>query len=355
MSVSTLNGRWMFGPQSAKGAVATTFYELRTLSTRGGVNDITEPMPPELGAVPITDGAHRLATFYAAPIDLIPRLEEDGGWLLYAACGNVSTVSDVPEAGLYTHYFRMDPSDYSSLKWITARRETPSEGSAASMGTQALDTRVSQILFNFAAASRLTARVGFLGRQPSFSDDISGWTYESAEDSTSIAVTSSADSEFKITDFQAGDLPTPQVRVTLGNQVSTPQQEFIVGSPYPDDLIGLYRNVVFEAAYKWEDEDLYLQLCANAGTGATIAWVNNVFEGNASVKAVSPANISGKNYPYSLEITAPKVIWFPSSPPEMAGLNLVLLPMTGIVSRPTSGDAFQVKLINEIAGYTWPT
>ena len=62
MSVSTLNGRMMFGPQAAKGTAATTYYEFRTVATRGGVTDVVEPMPPELGGQPITDGAHRLAT-----------------------------------------------------------------------------------------------------------------------------------------------------------------------------------------------------------------------------------------------------------------------------------------------------
>jgi len=355
MSVSTLEGKWAFGGQTAKGAAASTFYEMRTLAVRGGPVDITEPMPPELGGVPIADGAHRLGSYYAATVDMIPRLEEDIGWLLFAACGNVSTVSDSPEAGLQTHYFRMDTSDYMALKWLSLRREIPSEESAVNSGLAALDCKVANVLFDLAGASRLTARLGLFGREPSFSDDVSGWSYNTAEDATSIAIISSSGSWFKIPDFQAGTLPITRARVTLNNQVSQPQQEFIIGSYHPDDVTGLYRTMNVEAVYKWEDEDLYLQLAANGGTGASIAWTSEIFTGAMNIKAVSPANISGYSNPYSLTIYAPKVYYAATSPPEAAGVNIVQLPITGFVARPTSGDAFQFQLVNEVASYTWPT
>ena len=57
----------------------------------------------------------------------------------------------------------------------------------------------------------------------------------------------------------------------------------------------------------------------------------------------------------SLTLTAPRVIWYASAPPESAGVNIVQLPITGIVGKPTSGDPFLFALVNEVASYTWPT
>jgi len=326
------------------------------MAARGGAVTLTEPMPPEVGGQPIVDGAHKLGAYFAATADMHPRLEDKFGWLLYAFCGDVSTVADSPEAGLNTHYFRMDSSDYLAMKWSTIRRAIPAPESGAASGTQCLDARMASIMLNFPAAARVSARIGILGRVPTFSDDVSGWSYSaSPEGPTSVPITSSTSAYFKLPTFQAANLPTQLCRVTLGNTVSQPQQEFIVGSPYPDDLIGLYRSGAIEAAYKWEDEDLYLQLVANGGTGASIDWDPTIYESSFQVKAVSGGDVSGFSNPYSLEVYAQKCYFWPTGAPEIAGVNIIQLPLAGIICRPDSGDAFQIRLVNEVASYTWPT
>ncbi|NIV33088.1 MAG: hypothetical protein GWN58_27665 [Anaerolineae bacterium] len=268
----------------------------------------------------------------------------------------MSTVSDVPESGLYTHYFRMSSSDYLALKWLTVRRTIPAPEGGAASGTQGLDARTASLLLNFPAAARVSARLGLLGREPSFSDDVSGWTYSAvAEGPTSVPITSSTGAYFKLPTFQAASLPTQLCRVTLGNTVSQPNQEFVVGSPYPDDLIGLYRSVGIECAYKWENENLWLELVANGGTGADIDWSPTIYESDFRIKAVSAANITGKANPYSIEFYAPKVFWWPTAAPEIAGVNLIQLPLAGVVARPSSGDPFQFIVVNGVTGYTWPT
>jgi hypothetical protein len=354
MSVPSLDGQWGFGCQTAKGSAATTFRRYRALRVGGGPVTITEPMPPEVGGIPITDGAHKLGAYHAGVVDMVPRLEDDIGYLLYALCGNVSEVSDSPESGLTTHYFRMDPSAYLALKWITMRRVFPAPEGGTASGVQALDTRIAGLVLNFAAAARMTGRVSTYGRIPSLATDISGWSWDAQpEDDTSVAISANTGAYFKLPQFQAGNLPTQMVRVTFGNQVSQPNQEFVIGSPYPDDIVSLYRNVAVEVAYKWEDEDLYNQLCFNAGSGASVAWSPVVYQSDFRIKEVSDANISGYTSPYSIEIYCPRVIWFPTAPPEIAGLNLLQLPVAGVVARPTSGDPFQIILVNETASYIW--
>jgi hypothetical protein len=250
----------------------------------------------------------------------------------------------------------MSSSNYLALKWVTTRRVTPAPEGGAASGHQALDTRIASMMLSFPAAARLGARIGLLGREPSFSDDVSGWTYSAtAEGPTSVPITSSTSAYIKLPTFQAANLPTSLTRVTIGNTVSQPNQEFIVGSPYPDDFIGLYRNVGVEMAYKWEDEDLYLQLVANGGTGASIDWSPVIYTSDFRAKAVSSANISGKSNPYSIEFYAPNVYFWPTAAPAIAGVNLIQLPVAGLVARPDSGDPFQIILVNEVASYTWPS
>jgi len=318
-------------------------------------------MPPEVGGVPLPDGAHKLGAYYAGIADIVPRLEDDIGWLFYAACGAVSTVSDVPEAGLFTHYFRMDPSNYLALKWLTIRSVTPAPEGGAESGEQCLDTRVASIVFNFAAAARLTARVTTLGREPTFSDDVSGWSWDAEPEGPESIPTSvnTVGYGFKIPDLQANALPTQLARVTFGNMVTQPQQEFVLGSPYPDDIVSLYRNITIDVDYKWEDQSLYHKLVAGGGTGASIPWSPMVYDTNDGddgfgVMMASPAVVVGQLYPYSIEIVAERVFWFPVAPPEIAGLNLLRMPIRGIVGRPASGDPFSIKLVNEVSSYTWP-
>ena len=316
-------------------------------------------MPPEISGVPIVDGAQSLGVYYASVVDLIPRLEDEIGWLMYALTGKHSYTSGFPEAGLTTHVFTMDSTDYLALKYLTVRRTFPAPVGGNASGEQCIDAKIAAAVFTFAAAARMTARMTVYGREPSFSDSIGGWAWAGEpEGGESIAVASNEDhSHFKLPEFQAGELPSQLVRVSFGNQLTTPQQEFIIGSAYPADVVALYRNIAIEAVYQWEDEDLYLQLVAAGGSGATIPWSPQVYYSDFTVKAASGGKITGKNYPYSLEIKCPKVYWFPSAPPEIAGVNLIQLPMTGIVARPSTGLPFEIHLVNDTIGtaYTWPT
>ena len=355
MSISSLGGIWGMGPQSAKGAAPAVYYRYRALRVAGGAVTLSEPMPPEVSGQPIVDGAHKLGAYYAGVADMIPRLEADFGWLLYALAGDVSTVSNTPESNLFTHVFMMDPDDYLALKWLSVRRIIPKkEGGSNNPGESALDVRVASVMFTVAAAARLTTRVTTFGRVPSFSDNTTSWDSDWAtepEDSTSVAVASNDNSHFKIAGTPE---PTQLVRVTIGNQVSQPRQEFIVGSPFPDDIVPLYRSVVADAVYKWEDPDIYHKVVANGDTGVEINWSPIVYESEFSVKISSPQNIATFATPYSLEIRVPRMYWFPSGPPEIAGLNILQLPLQGIAARPVGGGhPFEIHLINDKDGYLW--
>lgn len=361
MSVSSLNSVWGAGPQEAKGTVASTFYAYRLMRVQGGPTDMTEIAEPEIGGVPLPDGAYKAGVFTREQIDLYLRLEDDIGWLLYALCGAVSTVDDDPETGLYRHIFRMDPTStitMLALNWISTRRLVGQPEHTNNFGIQCLDVRVEAMMFNIAAAAALTARMNTLGRIHTYSDDPSLWEWAvgSPEGFASVPVTANTNSYFKVPTFQAGALPTQQVQIQFGNMLTQPTQEFIVGSPYMDDIKALFRNIGINWTYKWADEDLYLWMVANDGTGASINWDCVVPVGTFEARVATCDVISGMANPYSITFKAPKVFWFPTAPPSLAGLNLIQLPVSGVVAAPDdSSDPFTIEVVNETESYTWPT
>ena len=361
MSVSSLGGVWGFGPQAAKDTVATAFYAFRALQIRGGVQDMVKVVEPEVGGPPLPDGAFKQGVFAQEQADIYMRLEDDIGWLLYALTGDHSVIADAPESGLYTHIFRMDPTSWYTMlaiKWLTTRRVISQPEHTNHFGAQSIDSRVQSAQFNFNAAAALTARINLLGRKPTFSDDVSSWTWAagSPEGFESTPVAANTNGWFKIPEFNAETLPTQQAQVTIGNVLTQPMQEFIIGSPFMDDIANLYRNIGVSWVYKWRNEDFYLWVAANGGTGAEINWSCVVPIGDFEVKMATCQVIEGFSNPYSITVKAPKVYWFPTQPPDLSGLKLVSLPVQGVVANPDDGsDPFVIEVVNQVADYVWPT
>jgi len=360
-SVSSLGGTVGFAPQIEQGTPGTTFYRLRVLQALGGMRDITKIVEPEVGGAPIPDGAYKGGVFCQEQWDIYPRLEGDFGWMLYALTGAVSTIDDLPEAGLQTHIFRMDPTTYYTqtlIKWLTLRRVLAQPEHTNDFGIQTNDARLATAMFNFIAGSALTARLGLMGRVPLGSDDTSGWTWaDYPEAFNSVPVAANTAGYVKLTDYDSGaDLPTNQAQLAWVNQVTTPQDEFIIGSPYMDSIQNLYRNIQFTFVLKWTDEDFLLWLDFNEGTGASINWSCIVPNSGLDINLATCENIEGYSNPYSIRVQAPKLFVYSTAPPDFRGLDLVRLPVTGIVADPGAGiDPITISIVNEQAAYTWPS
>jgi hypothetical protein len=74
----------------------------------------------------------------------------------------------------------------------------------------------------------------------------------------------------------------------------------------------------------------------------------------------SPCNINPGTieYPWKLQIVAPKVRWRMQGPPQLAGDELIQLQLVGTAIEADSGnpeDYFQFILDNEQTGYVIPT
>ena len=76
--------------------------------------------------------------------------------------------------------------------------------------------------------------------------------------------------------------------MSIANALSgaRPQQEMVIGSYDPDDMVVVDRSVAFQFVYKWVDPDLYQTLVTGSDTGT--AWTPTVYESSVWAKLQSP-------------------------------------------------------------------
>ena len=342
-----------FGPQTAKGSIATSFYRYKTMRSAMGAIEDSRVAQLEIGGTPYPTGAFKAGAFFGGEAALQPRLEGDIGWLLYAACGDVSTGSDIPEAGMYTHIFRPDPNATSVIKWLSAHVITPgaAAANAKDLGVIGLDCRIPQLRIVVPQNDVVMAMLTLLGRVPSFDIDPQWSWVDAFEDFDSVPI--SVKGYFEVPDD--AEIPALGVDVTLSNVLTQPTREMIVGAYYPDDLAVVTRNLTISFIHKYPNPDLYLDALAAGAAGHTIAWSPVVNSQSCELRIESPANVAGMANPYSLTIIAQLVSWVPDGPPVMTAGDMLSVRYTGTVLEPSSGDYFQFVLINEQNGYLWPS
>jgi len=147
-------------------------------------------LPPEIGGRALPSGMFVAGAWGAGGISLIPRLDNRFGWLLLAAMGDVSTVSDTTiahylaggsgaDAGINTHIFRFYSSDQFFIPYLTLRRLLPHPTSTYELGEILQDARVAALTVTGAAAAPVTADLDVMARlyQSDYDFDFNpGWT-----------------------------------------------------------------------------------------------------------------------------------------------------------------------------------
>ena len=133
----------------------------------------------------------------------------------------------------------------------------------------------------------------------------------------------------------------------IANNISQPDQQMIIGSYHPDDLVPLSRAVQLRLIYKWQDPKLYKKLYYGGGSGNDVQWSPVVGNSPISVKSTSVTNIAGASVPYSFEFVAGDVDWT-MTPPQLAGNNLLFCEFTGIVKGGNNPGtpAWYIDLVN---------
>lgn len=354
MTVAASSAVFGFGPQTAKGTLATTWYRHKATRVNVGSQQVVEQFPAEIGGGFHPTGAYKRMAFGAGQAIVNPRLENVIGWLLYAAAGRVSTVANTPETGMHRHIFS-PPTTASGMKWLSVRRYIPgASGASDNLGEVLKDCRCAGFRLACAPGTIATAAFTFVGREPKLSETgVDSWTWANDYErypSVPLAHQGSLS-------LDGTEQPATNVVVDLTNQYTTPQEEMIIGSPYPDDLILRRQTLTVTWTYKWQDPDLYKALLTgtNSESSGLIDWSPTVHTASFELDLYSPGNVSGKSNPYRLRVYATEFTWQAAGPPELIGDGWLSLEFTGVAQEQTSGNTFEIWLENEVSAYSWPT
>lgn len=389
MTVSAMPGVFGWALQSAKGSFiagdSSNWYRHYVTQTDLGAQQVIQQFPAEVGGGFHPTGAFKSMAFGGGSAQMHPRLEDVFGWLMYGAVGQHVVNSTTVEAGVYRHLF-YPPDDFCDMKWMQFRKYAPGECDAnhENLGEIVRDARILGLQLTLAPSAILQSQLSVVGREPKFwvgtesNNDAGDWasdaawinTFESFEsvplahqgavtlggvrhfDSNALATTVGGDSQ-KATAMQ----------IALINQYTRPQEEMIIGSPYPDDFVLQRQIATVTWTYKWQNNDLYLELQANE-TGTThdgnIDWSPVVHQESIDVYIESPADITGRANPYRLRFFAPSCTWQAQGPPTLIGGGWLALQFQGVAqyeahvdNASTGTDTFWFELENEVSDYSW--
>jgi len=333
MTVLASTGVLSYGKQSAKGSAATTWYRHRATDIDFGPVQTMAAIPLEVGGTVVPTGSYKQGAYVAGGATLHPRMEGDFGWIMEGLMGSVAT-SAGPVTDTYDHKFEF-ATDNASLPWMSVRKYVPG---SSTMGEVGVDCKVASVTMTFPQNGIMQARVDWLGITPSWETNPS-WTYSDGfEDYTSIPVTSQTACSITLPEFSASELPVTALTVTMTNNLTTPQQEMVIGSQHPDDFAVVSRAATIRATVKWSDPDLYRTLYTG-GTGG-VAWSDACYYSDFKALVQSPYNIVGTT-PYELVINASNVAWQIDGPVRLAGGDLLMLNLMGtVVEEDAGGDNY---------------
>jgi len=240
----------------------------------------------------------------------------------------------------YVHTFKFASSAY-ELPWMTVRKHIP--GTAA-LGEVFTDCKVGSVRFTFPQRGIVQARTDWIGITPAWDESPGSWTYSDAFEGPDSVPVSSVTSGFVKFPASGGALPITNLQVIMTNNLTTAQQEAIIGSPYMDDITTLSRAMTIQALLKWNDPDMYQYLLTNAAAGTS--WSPTPFSTTFDCKVLAP------NTPYYLRAQATLVAWSMQQAPVLGGGDLIMLPMLGQVLAPPSGEYATFDICNSQVNYT---
>lgn len=364
MTVPSSDAIFGFGPQPAKGTLPTTWYRHAAARVDVGSQQLVGQFPPEISGGFHPTGAYKGMAFGAGNAVVQPRLENVLGWLVYAVVGQESGVQvDTPETGLNRHIFT-PPDRPRDMKWLAIRKYIPGATDNDELGEVLKDARVAGMMLEVTPPGPVQATFTFVGREPKLQESIDSgdayaWSWgNTIERPQSVPIATTVGGYFSVNGVAQ---KATTVRVMIANDYTTPQEELIVGSPYPDDFIMKQQVLTFDWVYKWQDHTLYKQLLSGE-TASNPADANGYYEwwpvphtSTAEVVLVSPGDISGHSNPYRLRVYAPEVAWRAEGPPQLVSNGWLAIRLTGIAQMQISSPTFQVELDNEVSAYTWPS
>lgn len=339
---------------------ALAWRKVRAREVAYDANNMGDTIPLEVGGNIEPLGAYKSGVAVGGSATVMPRLENDFGWLLLAALGKCTTVNNGD--GTWSHTFVIDTANETNLPWLSVRKMVPGRSSGEFVEAEGLtgfDNIVAGMRFTVPQMGPVEAMTQFIGRVPELDNHpeawINGGSYENAE-----TIPISCNGSFKLPTIFSSNLPVTQVLVELANGVTGPREEFVIGSYFMDDIIARTRAMTLRFMYKWKSPEFYQRMFGNAS--------------RATVWSPSPflTKTNGGNYAFDLLLESPKVIgvtaikhslrvrsntcwWQPNGPILLQGGGIVMQEITGTVLVPDSGAYVEFVLTNGTSAYAMPT
>jgi hypothetical protein len=340
-----------FGLQTTQGIWATSSYLYRHKATQitFGVVEDNQNFPLEVGGATTPTGAFKSGTFVGGGATFHPRLEGDIGWLLYAAMGTASTLVDTPEAGMNQHVFYHGEDD-TLLPWMSIYKYIPGAASADLM-VKGQDCKITTLAFILPQSGLVQANLGVVGREPLLEEAPSLIDFDPFEGPGSVPIASKG-----VFTLDGASIPATGAVIEISNGLTTPREERILGSYFPDDFVPRSRFIQIRFTYKWEDPNLFQRILTGTTSGLTWSPIPTYTPFAAEIQ--SPGNAGALANPYSLRFEADRVHWRTAGPPALAGGGIVVQNYVGLVNEAVTGlskDYARIILENEQASYVWPS
>lgn len=356
MAVTAQNGIFGFGPQAEVGSAATTFYRHKATAIDLGVMDDSRLGPPEIGNGPFPTFPYKAGYVVGGGVEMMPRLEDTLGWLLYAMLGDVSS-TQIGATGAYTHTFKPLAADLGDVKWLTLKKYIPKKNNdaATDIGELYPDCKPTSLALTLPNDAPIQARWDFLGKNFELVPDISAWAWQNTYESyTTIPMGCDLGGYIKFTGGGLTDeeLPIVGARLIFQNVPLDIRQEKVYGSPYLEDITVVSRQVSFDITVKWNNPQLYLALLTGSTVGST--WTSQALTGSLAIRMTSGTEILVSNNNYRLDVAAPNIMWQMNGPVALAAGQAVMMRFSGTALEPNSGSYVEYKLTNDVANYVWP-
>lgn len=274
-----------------------------------------------------------------------------------AALGASAPVTNTTVTQSGSTLFSVDPLDDSNLPWITLRKVIPGDSAGGYQQEFFYDCRLAALSITIPAMGLMSHEFSFVGRVPQWKDGKPtagtdpgefGAAFEDAD-----TIGQGAIGGVTLSGFSGGELPDggafTHAQIVLANQFSTPQEEMIIGSYYPDDMACLSRGALVRLIYKWKDASLYRALNMAAADGLTgiREWTPIVKTSPVEITSQSPVAVPEFVSQYGFKFSADKVDWI-MSPVTMAPRKLVQVELIGTIKQATVGNAtWAIELTND--------
>lgn len=330
--------------QTSKGTPNTTDASFDyMLITQGGVGpqSTTLPLDQEIGGGALLRSVDRVGVVSMGAFEFIPRPKTLGHLLLGALGTGLKTGAAVP----YTHTFKL-PADQFDAPYFTVRQNV-----GGLWGETFQDMRVQTLAINWRSQNFVRAQARLLGTIPTPSVSTSGWGEAAKVDGRVPFLTTAGVME----------LPDGTALKCIGGSfvanLDIPlEEQFIVGSAYPDALDINSRNFIMNLTLKVEAAQaaLYNKLLYDGAGGS--AWaVDMMREGIVDIQLKGGKKMSDNaTYP-TLKIFANNQtgalgnLVLSSEPVFLRSGRQILLNVQAVFLADSTYAPIQIDLINDVS------